>query len=107
MAYVYLSRTFNHVPCVGLDVGSYRYECIGPAEKVIYYKQSDGSSVPIKSITIDGTTYKHNLKIRKKWGTECYTARNTLNSIAYFIAKGPAEAYTEFRNYEGNTWRIA
>lgn len=115
MAYIYLQRTYDHVPQVGLDNGFYCVEVIGPASKVIFYDKVDKdiedenySKTKVKSITIDGITYKHNKKIFNKYGCDRYTVRNTLKSTWYYIADGAtkAEKYTQYSSYEGKSWRM-
>ncbi len=114
--YIYLERTYDHTPQVGLDNGFHVVEVIGPATKVIFYDKKDAemedetysARTVIKSLTIDGVTYKHNSKIFKKYGCDRYTTRNTLNSTWFYIAQGArkAEKYTQYNSYEGRSWKV-
>jgi hypothetical protein len=73
---IYLRRSYGRVPCVGLDMGFYSEECIGPAEEVEEYGLEEQKlfGIKFKSITISGLTWKHNKQYKIRHYQNAYTA---------------------------------
>tara|TARA_Y100000748_G_scaffold108849_1_gene91148 strand:+ start:9119 stop:9553 length:435 start_codon:yes stop_codon:yes gene_type:complete len=108
LASIFLKRTYDRVSVRGLDNGFYRYECIGPAEAVKYYSDAYmGFETPFQSITIGGQTYTHNKKLKRKKNIDVYTIGTSVKaSVRFCVSTGPAESYTQYENYLGETWRV-
>lgn len=131
---VFISRSYDRAPCVGMDNGFESFEIIGPAEKLTEYTKKDhekfkkdfdeikenGEKIPLyKSISVGGLEYTHNIKVAKKWQCNVYTMGKSIQSGDNWWGitnKKKQEHFTEYYNYNmvgnkkwrtvhKNTWR--
>ena len=113
---IFLSRSYNRVPCVGMDNGFESYQTVGPAEKVEEYSEQellelDEKNIPrvkFKSITINGCTYPHNKRSGNKWNVRVYGYGGIKCKDYWWDVsenyEGEAGKETHYHNYMGNKW---
>ena len=106
---IYLRRTYGRVPCVGLDIGFYTEECIGPAEEVEEYglEEQELFGITYKSITIAGLTWKHNKQYKIRHYQNAYTAgRAWLKGTKWCLTDSKKQCHTRHcYDCSGKSWQ--
>jgi hypothetical protein len=113
---IFLSRSYCHVNCVGLDNGWYKRETVGPAEALTEYSEKDQAKygVKYKYITIAGFRYQHNEKYWKRMGggvgggSNIYTSRHTKypdHEYSWHLSNAKEQSHKRFvRNCYDKSW---
>jgi len=112
---VFLSRSYEHVNCVGLDNGWYKREIIGPAEGLVEYSEAEQEKfgVKYKYITISGYKYQHNERYWKRMGehkdsNHIYTTRHTQypdHDYSWHLNSSLKQMHKRYvKNCYGETW---
>lgn len=105
---VYLIRSYDHISCIGLDNGSYKVECIGPAEHLVEFSDEEQAlyGVQYKSITIHDNVWKFNIKKKKKYYSKSYTTSNSINSKVKWSLTDNKSAFHKiiYKNYKNESW---
>ena len=112
---IFLSRSYCHVNCVGLDNGWHKREVVGPAETLVEYNEADQKKygVKYKYITISGFKYQHNEKYWKRMGAtsgidNIYTSRHRKypdHEYSWHLSNTKEQSHKRFvRNCYGESW---
>ena len=105
---IYLSRSYDHVTCVGLDNGWHKSECVGPAERLVEYATEDQEKfgVKYKEIQISGLTWLFNETYKLRHKSSIYTVgRGWKKGIRMHLTESKKQYHTRFvHNCFDKTW---